>query len=524
MDWQRVLLAVVRVYRVLTELLGKLAFGLYYRTVPSDTLPPVANLLLMESASALAAKIRQGKVSSEEVVRAFIKQIEVINPTLNCVVDKNFDEAIEKAKECDLQLKDGSLNKEDLAKEKPFFGVPFTNKDSMAVKGMRHTAGLYGRKDIVSSFDADVVALMKGAGAIHLCVTNVSELCLWWESANTIYGTTCNPYDTRRIVGGSSGGEACLQAACGSPLGLGSDIGGSIRMPAFFCGVFGHKPGRGLVSNAGQEPPAVGRLEEMLSSGPLCRHAADLRPCVKVLTRGNPDLQLDTKVAMKDLRVFYIEDDSGSAFTSPVCAELKGAMKAVVRHLKLTHGVTPVKLRLESFRNAVPMFLSEMGSEPAGTTMCREMVMRQGEIWLGWEWLKWAVGRSKHTFPGLMLCLMEKLPKSAAVTASVKAEVVRLRREITDQLGSDGVLLCPPHPTLAPLHGQPNTLVFNYAYTAVFNVLGLPVSAVPLGLSRTGLPMGVQVAANFNQDHLCLSVAEDLERAFGGWVCPTTVL
>ncbi|KAG8231366.1 hypothetical protein J437_LFUL008915, partial [Ladona fulva] len=110
---------------------------------------------------------------------------------------------------------------------------------------MCFTAGLYLRRDIKGTEDAAVVAAIKRAGAIPLALTNVSELCMWWESHNTVHGRTYNPYDANRIVGGSSGGEGCLQAAAGSPMGLGSDIGGSIRMPCFFNGIFGHKPSRG---------------------------------------------------------------------------------------------------------------------------------------------------------------------------------------------------------------------------------------------------------------------------------------
>ncbi|KAA0202035.1 hypothetical protein HAZT_HAZT004277, partial [Hyalella azteca] len=179
--------------------------------------------------------------TSQEVVAAFIDRIKEINPILNCVVETRFDEALKEAEALDCELRNTSKDNETLAKETPFLGVPFSMKECFQVKGLHQTSGLYGRRDIVAEEDADVVRLLKKAGCILVCTTNVPELCMWWETSNTIYGRTNNPYNPMCIVGGSSGGEACLQSACGSPFGVGSDIGGSIRMPAFFNGIFGHK-------------------------------------------------------------------------------------------------------------------------------------------------------------------------------------------------------------------------------------------------------------------------------------------
>lgn len=157
-----------------------------------------------------------------------------------------------------------------LAEKKPFFGVPFTTKDCIGVANMKQTAGLTVRKNIVSKYDAEVIRLMRDAGAIPLATTNVSELAMWWETSNCLYGTTKNPYNTRHIVGGSSGGEGCIQAAAGSPLGIGSDIGGSIRIPSYFNGIFGHKPSTGIVSNDGQYPSAQSEDQKRCSQLALC--------------------------------------------------------------------------------------------------------------------------------------------------------------------------------------------------------------------------------------------------------------
>lgn len=174
---------------------------------------------------------------------------------------------------------------------------------------MKQTAGLTLRKNVTAEHDAEVVRLMRAAGGIPLATTNVSELAMWWETSNYLYGTTKNPYNTRHIVGGSSGGEGCLQAAAGSPLGIGSDIGGSIRMPSFFNGIFGHKPSKNVVSNDGQYPSAHSEDQDrLLAIGPMCRYAQDLLPALKVLAgKENAEtLRLDTKVDISTINVRVI--------------------------------------------------------------------------------------------------------------------------------------------------------------------------------------------------------------------------
>lgn len=274
-------------------------------------------------ASVLARKIREGEIKAEEVMIAYIERIKEVNSFINAIVKDRFELALDEARQVDRALANMTeKEKEDLIQSKVLFGVPFTNKECFAAKGMPQSSGLVSRKDFISSENADVVQRLQDAGAILVAVSNVSELCMWWESSNHLYGRTSNPYDSERIVGGSSGGEAAIIAAAGSLIGTGSgknnwstviprggggtpalwlysytveidindyqiyfilDIGGSIRMPAFFNGVFGHKPSPGVVSNTGQFPNAVPRGQRLLATGPICRYATDLRTVLKVL-------------------------------------------------------------------------------------------------------------------------------------------------------------------------------------------------------------------------------------------------
>jgi Asp-tRNA(Asn)/Glu-tRNA(Gln) amidotransferase A subunit family amidase len=163
----------------------------------------------------------------------------------------------------------------------PLFGVPFTCKESIAVAGLPNCAGVVARREHRAEKTAPAARRLFEAGAILLGLTNTSELTLWVETDNRLYGRTCNSYDPERTAGGSSGGEAAAIACGGAPLGLGTDFGGSIRLPAFFNGIFGHKPSAGLVSNAGHYPPAHDEADRIVATGPLTRRAEDLMPLLE---------------------------------------------------------------------------------------------------------------------------------------------------------------------------------------------------------------------------------------------------
>ncbi|GLV34494.1 uncharacterized protein CBL_09742 [Carabus blaptoides fortunei] len=444
---------------------------------PGERMPPIKNLLLLESASSLALKIRTKKISSVEVVNSFIDRIAEVNPVLNCVVDQRYEQARADAAKADALISSGSYTEHQLAEEKPFLGVPFTTKDCIAVKDMIHTSGLHKRRNIIAEQDADAINNMRKSGAIPIGLTNVSELCMWWESNNPVHGRTHNPYNTNHIVGGSSGGEGCAQAAAASAFGIGSDIGGSIRMPAFFNGVFGHKPSKHIVSNKGQYPvPFTPEQNLFLGVGPICRRAEDLVPILKVIAGDNAKLlKLDEKVDVKDIKFFYQENDMGSMLVSNVHPDIKESMHKVVSHLEQAHKLTPQKLENKRFRKSIQMWLAlEKGGVKYGSEEHEKLIHEKDQLLL----------------------------------------------ELADTLGTDGVLLYPTHPTPAPYHIEPLFKPFNFSYTAIINLMGFPATHVPLGLSRDGLPIGIQVVANVNQDRLCLAVARELEKAFGGWIPP----
>ncbi|MBI4508268.1 MAG: amidase [Deltaproteobacteria bacterium] len=476
--------------------------------------------LLTASATELAAWIREGRVTSRKVIDAHIAQVERVNPTINAVVRNRYDEARQEADAADAALRTGDANELPL-----LHGVPCTIKECFALEGMPQTSGLLSRVGKVSGTDASAVARLRAAGAIPLGVTNISELCMWMESANRVYGRTNNPYDPTRTVGGSSGGEGAIVAAGGSPFGLGSDVGGSIRMPAFFNGVFGHKPTGGVVPNTGQFPITENAGLRYLSTGPITRRAEDLMPLLRVLA--GPDgmdtecrpakLEDPDSVDISRLDVVSIEWNG----LIPVGRELRAAQARTMKALSAL-GARVRTAQVKGLRRSLGLWSSMLAD--ASSVTFRELLGNGTPFNARREILRWALGKSPHTLPAIGLAVLERFPESAPEYRRQMLQLGReVRNELVDLIGPSGVLLYPSYPTLAPKHGIPMIQPFYWVYTAVLNVMELPVTQVPLGLNGAGLPLGVQVVATHGNDHVTIAVAMALEQAFGGWVPPPCV-
>ena len=461
--------------------------------------------------------IRARELSSREVVEAHIRRIQAVNPVLNAVTDERFAEARAEAELADQQVASGSPEA-----SRPFHGVPCTIKECQGLAGMRKTAGLWAHRERRAVEDGTATARLKAHGAIPLAVTNVSELMMWMETSNRVFGRTNNPYDPTRTVGGSSGGEGAIVGAGGSPMGLGSDVGGSIRMPAFFNGVFGHKPTGGLVPATGIWPAPENDARRYLTTGPLCRRAEDLMPFLRAVA--GPDgkdagcrtfeLGDPASVRLDRLRVFDVEGN-GAITVEPELAARQREVAAFLRQA----GARVETLEIPELERSFQIWSALM--DEAAETRFAELLGDGHPIRAGRELLRWALGRSPHTLPALALALIEKVP--AALPSLGKKFVAMghaLKASLSERLGEGGILLYPPYPEVAPRHHRPLWPPFNWQYTAIFNVLELPVTQVPLGLGQKGVPLGVQVAARAGHDHVTIAVAQALERAFGGWVVP----
>lgn len=467
-------------------------------TLPND-------VLLTASARTLAKAIREGRVTSRAVVDAHLARIAEVNPVVNAVVASRAEAARAEADAADARLKQGG--RDGLP---PLFGVPCTIKESFALEGMPNTTGLLARKGVTSTEDAPTVARLRAAGAIPLGVTNTSELCLWMESDNRVWGRSNNPYDATRTVGGSSGGEGAIIGAGGSPFGLGSDIGGSIRLPAFFNGVFGHKPSPGLVPNEGQYPvPAPG--VRLLGTGPLARRAEDLPLLLSVLSGAPEPTLLDSA---RGLRVLVLEGDGHTRVSGELLDAQAHAADALARR-----GAHVQRVTLDGLGGVFDMWAAAM--EDASDTSFAELLGQGTALHPLKELGRFLVGRSPYTFPAVGLLAVEGLlGKLESRKKKALAEAAKLETRVRALLGDDAVLLYPPYPEVAPKHGRPMLFPFRFVYTGLFNVVGLPVTQVPMGLDGQGVPLGVQVAAAPGQDGRTLAVAQWLEAEVGGWVWP----
>ncbi|XP_037614439.1 fatty-acid amide hydrolase 2-A-like [Sebastes umbrosus] len=489
--------------------------------VSGKKLPLITNPLLLVSATQLAKKIRRKEVSSVEVVQAYINRIQEVNPFLNAVTKDRFDAALQEATQVDKLIEEETGGEEVLEDRLPLLGVPLSVKGSYALQGMPQTTGVIHRRGVVATVDNPPVALLKRSGAIPMGVTNTSELCMWGESHNHLHGITNNPYDLERTPGGSSGGEGSILGGAGAVIGVGSDIGGSIRMPSFFNGIFGHKTTPGVVSSENHHPPCTGRQEEYASLGPMCRYAEDLLPMLKIMAGPNAHmLSLNTKVDIKKLRFFTIPHDGGSQMTTPVSKELLEIQRKVVKRLEADLGVEVQEVRFPELRYGYQIWDTYMGLPDKQGKPPRPFVELMGEpgrsVWPLWELLKWMMGKSAHTIPAIGLALLEMTHVSKPSTFFIQQKE-KLQKEVDELLGTDGVFLYPSHPRVAPKHHHPLFRPFDFVYTGIINILGLPVTQCPLGMGEEGLPLGVQVVAGKLQDHLTLEVALYLEKTFGGW-------
>ena len=395
---------------------------------------------LRASATQIAHAIACGDLSSREVIEKHIWAIQSVNPSLNALVADRFDLARSEADDADRAVQEGR----DLP---PLHGVPFTVKEAFALTGMPNTSGCVKRQHIVASEDATAVSRLRAAGAIPLGVSNLSELCMWMESQNEVYGRTSNAYDLKRISGGSSGGEGALIGAGASPFGLGSDIGGSIRLPAFFNGVFGHKPSGGLVPGTGQFPfPSTPASCRYLSTGPLCRKAEDLYMLLKILAGPDgKDPGCSDRLTLKDpscvdlgsLRVLNIPTNG---YCSP-SRSLASAQHQVAEHLGRL-GASVETRTLPVLRESFLIWsaaLSEENTESWATQMGNGTPINPFV-----ELFKWARRKPDHTAIASLLAIAEKATSSSPAFQKHFANKGRvLREQLIEELGEDGVLLYP---------------------------------------------------------------------------------
>ena len=457
--------------------------------------------LIYASATALAKAIRAKKISSVEVTEAHLKRIETVNSQLNAVVQLTADTARAEAQAADAALARGDNTG-------PLHGVPVTIKDNIEMAGRVCTVGTKGRTAFIPAQDATVVTRLRTAGAVVLGKTNLPELGLAFESDNLIYGRTNNPYDLSRTPGGSSGGEAAIIAAGGSPLGLGNDAGGSIRLPAHFCGITGIKPTSGRVPRTRTPPGPGGALDTIWQNGPMARFVEDLSltlpliagidwrdPGIMPMPLGNPQ-----SVDLKRLRVAFYTDN-GIVSPTP-------AIAAVVRNT--ANVLSAAGLAVEEAR-------------PTGIEQSYEIVLALfgADGGVGIQMLLQMFGTTERH--PLMQGFLEVLRPHAMSTTEFNALLFRwdmFRSAMLGFLEKYDVIICPVNAYPALPHGTSLENLSAFSYTITYNLTGWPGAVVRGGTSPEGLPIGVQIVARPWREDVALAVAHHLETALGGWQRP----
>ena len=498
------------------------------------------------AATALAQLIAQGDVTSEEVVEAHIQRIEAVNPALNAVVVQRFGEARAEAKLADERRARG----EPLG---PLHGVPVTVKESLDLTGTPSTFGIPSRARALTSADDPHVERIRAAGAIVLGKTNVSQLLMYVEADNPVYGRTMNPWDPARTSGGSSGGEAAIIATGGSPLGLGTDWGGSVRVPSAFCGIAGFKPTSGRLDDAEKCSLPAGERSIVSQVGPLARSVDDLILAMGVLTTRletlgtMPVLGDPASVSVSRLRIGYYTDD-GTFGVSPAIRRAVTEAAGILAG----QGAQVVEWAPPDVPHALDLFFGIVSAD-GGKTYARLLGRDKRDPRVAS--LLFAAGQSRPVVRILRgLLRMAGQNGTARMLGAfghrdtyhywhlVEQQIDYVNRFLRamdeDPGGSLDVLICPVAPIVAFQHGAAKTLVTSGGYAPLYNVLGFPAGALPVTRVRegeessgrrsldamqraalraergsTGLPVAVQIVARPWQDHVALAVMKAVEQA-----------
>jgi len=452
--------------------------------------------------------IRTKKISPPEVVSAHLERIAAVQPKLNAFVNLDAPAAREQARRAEQAV----LRGDELG---ALHGIPVSAKSCIDVVGWPCPAGSLLRKTHVASQDAVLVARLKAAGAIVLGNTNTPEFLMAYETDNLVSGKTSNPWDFARSAGGSSGGEAAAVAAGCSMGGVGSDGGGSIRVPAHFCGICGLKPTPGRIPATGHFPAGVGAFAWIGVVGPMARTIADVRALFEVMAGPDPGDALSAAVPiravddpdLKGLRVGILESDA----LGVVDEEINAAVKKAANNLA-AQGFVLEPQRLQGLDRDIELWWFFFG--PAIAHLFQPSIVGQQEQLsrIFREYLEVAEAEPNVTLDAFLAACAER--------DVLRAGVLRQMRDVP-------ILLSPVSSTTAFLHGEgtwrpgaKQCYRDTMRFSQWLNLIGLPGASVPVGVSANGLPIGVQVIGRPHEEELVLAVAEQIEKARGPWQTP----
>jgi Asp-tRNA(Asn)/Glu-tRNA(Gln) amidotransferase A subunit family amidase len=459
------------------------------------------NDLVLRSVSRQLEMLRSGEISALELAEAHVRQIERLNPVLNALVDFDAERVLRRARLLDANPdKTGALH-----------GLPVTVKSSIATAGYRCEIGSTIQRGNIPSEDAPVVARLRAAGAVILGTTNCPEFLMAYETDNLLHGRTNNPWDLSRTPGGSSGGESAAIAACMSAAGLGSDSGGSVRLPAHFTGICALKPTPGRIPGRGHLPPCVGPFSVLGAIGPMARTVEDLTLLFDTLSGVDPFDPIAAPVPLRKPRleelrsqtIGYFEDDG----LVPVTHETRQAIQYAVKAL------TDAGFRVEQFR-------------PRSLELLRKLwwtlFVRCGAMFYQ-STIRGKEDQLSPIFREFLAIAGKGGPLYGPELLNAWAELDLLRGKMLEEMASYPILLCPVASIPAFRHGERVWQIEGrevayldaVRHTQWFNVLAAPAVVVPVSKSPEGLPIGVQIVARPYKDEVALAIAGILDKAFG---------
>ena len=478
--------------------------------------------MIFDSAHEILEKIKQGEVSSLEVLESFLAQVEKVNPKINAIVALDIERAKEKAKEADNKI---SLK----SKLGPLHGLPMTIKDAFEVEGIVSTGGNPAWKDNIPKRNAEAVQRLVDAGAIIFGKTNVPFLSSDLQSFNKIYGTTNNPWDLERTPGGSSGGSAAALAAGMTPLELGSDIGGSIRVPAHFCGLYGHKPSYNIISEVGHMPPPPGSIltgNGLSVAGPLARSPEDLEIALDVLVAAQEQDSQAWKVKLPKARTKKIKELKIAVWPDEPYAEADNEITNLIKDTAedLRHAGAKVE--------TVDLPISFEEIDKIYSLLLNPLML---------------AGSPKETFETLAKLNESLDPNDVSELAKVaRGSVLKhadwvlvnairqnMRQKWREFFNKFDVILCPTCITPAfkhnhnPVHerkltinGKDDEYLRATLWAGPAVSAGLPSTNVPIGMSSNNLPISMQITGPYLEDKTCLEVAKVIRNLRGGFKIP----
>ncbi|MGO9337707.1 MAG: amidase [Terracidiphilus sp.] len=459
--------------------------------------------VVLESAVRQLELLKSGAISAAELAEAHIRQIERLNPKLNALVDFDAEQVRMRAR-----MHDAWRGHRE---RRPLFGLPVTVKSSIATRGLKCEIGSLLHKGEIPAHDALAVARLRAAGALILGTTNCPEFLMAYETDNLLHGQTRNPWDLERTPGGSSGGESAAIAAGMSAAGLGSDSGGSVRVPAHFTGICSLKPTPGRIPGRGHLPPCVGPFQILGAIGLMARTIADVTLLFRMLSGHDPTDPASAPVALREPgpgelrsnRIGFFEDDELVPVTPETRASVQGAAAAL---REAGFRVEPFRLStLELLRKLWWKFFVQCGA----MFYAPEIRGREHELSpIFNEFLGIAAGAE---------------PLTANQLLNAWAELDLLRAKTLEEMRKYPVLLCPVASIPAFRHGERSWNIEGrtveyldaWRHTQWFNAQAAPAAVVPVGRSPEGLPIGVQIVARPYEDETALGIAAIVDAAFG---------